>query len=115
MWAFTVKQPFKAKNYLVFHVSELELYYQSTIEGHLQPLTPVEEIKGEVHYVVEFIGRSRENKKQKRVEYLVFCKGYPPKKASWELGENFVGTGDDALRQFHKRYPKQPLDPGVNV
>ena len=70
--AFKVKLPLEAKNHPVFHVSELDLYRQSTIEGRHQPPPPVEEIEGETNYVVESIGKSRENKRRKRVEYLVF-------------------------------------------
>ena len=115
MHAFKVKLPLEAINYPVFHVSELKPYHQSTIEGRHQPPPPVEEIEGETNYVVESIGRSRENKRRKRVEYLVFWKGYPPEEATWEPGANLVGTADKALREFHKRYPKQTQDPGVKA
>ena len=64
--------PLEAKNHPVFHVSELEPYRRSTIEGRHQPPPPVEEIEGEVNFVVESIARSRENKRRKRVEYLLF-------------------------------------------
>ena len=112
---FKVKLPLEAKNHPVFHVSELELYRQSTMEGDHQPPPPVEEIEGETNYVVESIGRSRENKRRKRVEYLVCWEAYPPEEATWEPGANLAGTADEALWEFHKRYPKQPQDPGVNV
>ena len=59
--AFKVKLPQEAKNHPVFHVWELELYRQSTIEGRHQLPPPVEEIEGETNYVVEFIGKSRDN------------------------------------------------------
>ncbi len=113
--AFKVKLPPEARNHPVFHVSELEPYRQSTIEGRHQPPPPVEEIEGESNFVVESIGKSRENKRRKRVEYLMFREGYPPEEATWEPGENLAGTADEALREFHRRYPKQPRDPRVQV
>ena len=45
--AFRVQLPPEDRNHPVFHVSELEPYCQSTIEGHHQPPPPVEEIEGE--------------------------------------------------------------------
>ena len=80
--AFKVKLPLEAKNHPVFHVSELDLYRQSTIEDRNQLPPPVEEIDGETNYVVESIGKSRDNKRWKHVEYLVFWEGYPPEEAS---------------------------------
>ena len=60
--------------------------------------------------MVESIGKSRENNRWKRVEYLVFWEGYPPEEATWEPGESLIGTAEEALQEFHKRYPKQPRD-----
>ena len=56
----------------------------------------MEEIEGEDNWVVESIGKSRMNKRRKRVEYLVFWEGYPPE-------------------DFHRRYPRQEGDPHVTV
>ena len=95
--AFKVKLPPLALNHPVFHVSELKPYRQSTIEGRHQPPPPPLEIEGEMNYVVESIGKSRENKRRKCVEYLVFWEGYPPEEATWEPGESLVGTAEEAL------------------
>jgi hypothetical protein len=111
--AFRVKLPPEARNHPVFHVSELEPYRQSNLEGRHQPPPPVMEIEGEDNYVVESIGKSRLNKRRKRVEYLVFWEGYPPEEATWEPVENLRETAEGALQEFHTRYPKQPRDPGV--
>src|SRR6266699_3465884 len=113
--AFKVKLLLEAKNHPVFHVSELEPYCHSTIEGRFQPPPPVEEIEGEVNFVVESIARSRENKRRKRVEYLIFWEGYPPEEATREPAGNLLGTAEEALQGFHKRYPKQPQDPRVKA
>jgi hypothetical protein len=113
--AFRVQLPPEARNHPVFNISELELYRKSTIEGRHQPPPPVVEIEGEANYVVETIGRSRENKRRKRVEYLVFWEGYPPEEATWEPAENLLGTAEDVLRQFHQKYPLQPKDPQIRV
>ena len=108
--AFKVKLSPLALHHPVFHMSELEPYRQSTTEGRHQPPPPPVEIKGETNYVVELIGRRRENTRRKCVEYLVFWKGYPPEEATWEPGECLVGTAEEALQEFHRRYPKQPRD-----
>ena len=113
--AFKVKLAPFALNHPVFYLSELEPYRQSTIEGRHQPPPPPVEIEGETNYVVESIGKSRENKRRKRVEYLVFWEGYPPEEATWETGESLVGTGEEALQEFHRRYPKQPRDSRVKA
>ena len=47
--AFKVKLPPLALNHPVFHVSELEPYHQSTIEGRYQPPPPPVEIEGETN------------------------------------------------------------------
>ena len=51
----------------------------------------------------------------KHVEYLVFWEGYPPEEAIWEPEESLVGTAEEALQEFHQRYPKQPRDSRVKA
>ena len=104
--AFKVQLPTLALNNPVFHVSELEPYHESTIEGRHQSPPPPVEIEGETNYVVESIGKSRENKRRKRVEYLVFWEDYLPEEATLEPGESLIGTAEETLQEFHKRYPK---------
>ena len=113
--AFKVKLPPLALNHPVFHVSELEPYRQSTIDGRHQPPPPPFKIEGDMNYVLESIGKSRDNKRWKHVEYLVFWEGYPPEEATWEPRESLVGTAEEALQEFHRRYPKQPWESRVKV
>jgi hypothetical protein len=113
--AFRVELPPQAKNHPVFHVSELEPYRHSQMDGRHQPPPPVEEIEGESNYIVESIGKSRLNKSRKRVEYLVFWEGYPPEEATWEPFENLEDTAENLLVDFHLRYPKQARDSRVHV
>lgn len=100
-------------NHPVFHASELLPYFHSTIEGYHQPPTPVIKVEEEANYVAQNIGKSKENKRRKRVEYLLFWEVYPPKEATWKPAENLVDTAEEALREFHKRYPKQSRNPRV--
>jgi hypothetical protein len=45
------------------------------------------------------------------VKYLVQWKGFPDEN-DWteEPWENFVGTGEAALRKFHRKYPQAAKD-----
>jgi hypothetical protein len=95
----------------------IEHYRESWIPGRRQEPPPSEEIEGERFWVVEGIAKSRLNKREKRVEYLVFWKGYPPEEATWEPWDNL--KGDDAMealvKEFHQKYPKQAKDPRVRL
>ena len=53
------------------------------------------------------IADSRYHKGRKRVEYLVFWKGFPPEQATWEPWENLEGTAEEAMREFHRKNPRK--------
>ncbi len=93
----------------VFFVGLLEPYKKSEIPGRQQSPPPPEVIEGEVEFEVESIGKSRTNKRRKRVEYLVFWKGYPPSEATWEPLENLEGA-IEIVKGFHRKYPSQDKD-----
>jgi hypothetical protein len=84
----------------------IEHYRESRIPGRRQVPPPPDETEGEKFWVVEGIAKSRLNRK--RVEYLVFWKGYPPEEATWEPWENL--EGDEAvetlIKEFHRKYPQ---------
>jgi hypothetical protein len=60
----------------------IEHYRESRIPGQRQEPPPPDEIEGEKFWVVESIAKRRTNKREKRAEYLVFGKGYPPVEAT---------------------------------
>jgi hypothetical protein len=95
----------------------IEHYRESRIPGRRQEPPPPEEIEGERFWAVEGIAKSLLNKREKRVEYLVSWKGYPPEEATWEPWDNF--KRDDAVealvKEFHQKYPKQAKDPRVTL
>jgi hypothetical protein len=93
----------------VFSVGLLEPYRQSSIPGCQQPPPPPEVIEGEFEFEVESIGRTRRNKKRKRVEYLVFWKDYPPSEALWEPLDNLEGA-IGIVKKLYRDYPKQEKD-----
>jgi hypothetical protein len=97
----------------VFHVSLLEPYRKSKVPGRHQPSPPPEEVEGEENWEVESVANSCYNKKRKRVEYLVFWKGFPPEQASWEPWESLEGTAEEAIQSFHKSNPKLQKDKRV--
>jgi hypothetical protein len=108
--AFRMVLPTAIEVHNVFHVSLLEPYHKLGIPGCHQPPPPPEEVEGEENWEVEFVANSRYNKKKKRVEYLVFWKGYPPQQASWEPSKSLEGTAEEAIQSFHKLNPKFPRD-----
>jgi hypothetical protein len=95
----------------------IEHYRESRIPGRRQETPPPDEIEGEKFWVVEGIAKSRLNRK--RVEYLVFWKGYPPEEleATWEPWENL--EGDEAVealvKELHQKYPQAVKDRRVSL
>jgi hypothetical protein len=70
-------------------------------------------VEGEENWEVESVADSCYNKKRKRVEYLVFWKGFPLEQASWEPWESLEGTAKEAIQSFHMSNPKLPKDKRV--
>jgi hypothetical protein len=69
------------------------------------------------HYRESRIPGRRLNEREKRMEYLVFWKGHPPKEATWEPWENL--EGDEAVealvKEFHQKYPQAVKDRRVSL
>jgi hypothetical protein len=106
--AYRVELPPTIKVHNVFHVSLMEPYRTSKFPNRRQSPPPSEEVEGEASWEVESVADSRYHKGRKRVEYLVFWKGYPPEQASWEPWESLEGTAEESLKKFHKESPSKP-------
>ena len=119
--AFRLKLPkYWKRLHSVFHVSLLDPYHQSSIPGRKQSPPPPEIIDGEEEWEIENVANSRYNKRSKRVEYLIYWKGFTPVDATWEPAEQFIHEDEAgetvvarAVVRFHKGYPKKPIDPLV--
>jgi len=110
--AFRVELPPSIQVHNVFHVSMLEPYRTSRYSNRHRPPPPPEEVEGQENWEVELVADSRRNKGKKRVEYLVFWKGFPPEQATWEPWENLEGTAEEAVKEFHKGIPRKPREKG---
>jgi len=110
--AFRVELPPSIQVHNVFHVSMLEPYRTSRYSNRHRPPPPPEEVEGQENWEVELVADSRRNKGKKRVEYLVFWKGFPPEQATWEPWENLEGTAEEAVKEFHKGNPRKPREKG---
>jgi hypothetical protein len=89
----------------VFHVSLLEPYHETHIpERHREPPARVE-IEGQEEFEIQEVLDSK--KTRGKLMYLVFWRGYPLSKATWELAENLVHA-QDLVNQFHQWYPNKP-------
>jgi hypothetical protein len=106
--AYRVELPPTIKVHNVFHVSLMEPYRTSKFPNRRQSPPPSEEVEGEASWEVESVADSRYHKGRKRVEYLVFWKGYPPEQASWEPWKSLEGTAEESLKKFHKESPSKP-------
>src|SRR4051794_32841884 len=105
------------KCYNIFHVSLLELYQASAIEGRQQTLPPPIVIDREEEYWVERILKSKKRKarqgKKLWVEYLVKWEGYPLGEAAWENVDAFQGLVL-FLGQFLLENPEASQDPSLS-
>ena len=91
----------------VFHVVLLEPYKQSDIPGRTRPPPPPIRIEGEVEYEVEEILKSKIDKRNGVLQYLVKWKGCPDTDNTWEPAIN-VKNAPKLVEQFHKHYPNMP-------
>ena len=114
--AYELQLPERWGIHPVFNVGLLEPYREDA-SGQRTKEVPVPDIvDNEPSYVIEGVldsrwyGGTKQKFPQRFVQYLVAWEGYGPEENSWEPYEMLEGTGLQALRDFHRRYPSKPRD-----
>jgi hypothetical protein len=114
--AYELELPARMKIHPVFYVGLLEPYRESIDPTRRQEPPLPDEVDDQPSYVVARIVDSRyygptKGKFPKRfVQYMVVWAGYGPEENSWEPYEVLQGTAEDALKEYHRKYPTRPRD-----
>jgi hypothetical protein len=108
--AYQIELPPQMRIHRVFYVSLLEPYKSPADPQRRVEPQEVEEIDGEVNWVVREVADSRENRQKKIVLYLVLWEGYEQEDATWEPWEHLRNSAEKALIWFHKHYPRKTRD-----
>jgi hypothetical protein len=104
------------KIHLVFHVNLLTRYRETDAHGPNYERPPPEIIEGEPEWEVEKIINSRLHGCNKKLQFLVRWKGFPPSEDSWvsepdlsapDLIEDFYATHPRASRELLSRRSKR--------
>jgi hypothetical protein len=111
--AYELELPPQMRIHPVFHIALLEPYKAPTDAQRRVDPPEIEEIEGEENYVLREVVDSRVNRRKKKVEYLVLWEGYEQEDATWEPWDHLQKSAEEALVDFHKRYPKKPRDARV--
>ena len=114
--AIRLELPKRWRIHNVFHVSLLEPYRESA--KALRPLLDLDQamrdademdLEEGLWEIQEIMGSSCDSKGT--VKYLVQWKGFPEENdRTEEPWESFVGTGEAALRKFHRKHPQAAKD-----
>ena len=100
----------------VFCDGLLELYRESTDPSRKQEPPIPDEVDNQPSYVIERIVDSRyygptvAKFLNRFVQYMVVWAGYGPEENSWEQYEVLQGTAENALQEYHAKYPRRPRD-----
>ena len=111
--AYRLEIPQQWKIHPVFHASMLTEYHETTAHGKNFPKPPPEILNEEEHFEVEAVLDSKRH--GRGTKYLVKWVGYPEADNSWEPWALLKGTADEALQEYHRRYPNRPKATGLQV
>jgi hypothetical protein len=98
------------KIHLVFHVSLLEPYKESSIPSRSQVPPPPIEIEGQEEFEVSEILDSRIIRR--KLEYLVQWQGYDISERTCEPVAN-LRHAPEIIQEFHRKYPEKPSSKDV--
>ena len=99
--AYQIKLPASWNIHDVFHASLLSPYHETTAHGPNYSRPPPDIVEGEEEYAVEKIINHHEDKRTKRVQYLIKWQGYPECDSTWEPLEHIHAP--DILKAYQRR------------
>jgi hypothetical protein len=114
--AYELELPPRMNIHPVFYVGLLEPYRESTDPSRKQEPPLPDEVDNQPSYVVErivdsrYYGPTTAKFPSRFVQYMVVWAGYGPEENSWEPYEVLQGTAEDALKEYHAKYPRRPRD-----
>ena len=100
--AYELKLPPQWRIHLVFHVSLLTPYIETTVHGPNYTRPPPDLVEGEAEWEVEAILAHQYFGRQKKLQYLVKWLGYPDSDNTWEPVENL--HADDLTQDYEHRW-----------
>ena len=92
----------------VFHVDLLTRYRETDTHGPNYERPPPDIIEGELEWEVEKVINSQLHRRNKRLQFLVRWKGFPPSEDSW-VPEPDLST-PDLVEDFYATHPRAPRE-----
>ena len=92
----------------VFHVDLLMRYRETDAHGPNYERPPPEIIEGEPEWEVEKIINSRLHGHNKKLQFLVRWKGFPPSQDSWVPEPDL--SAPDLVEDFYATHPRAPRE-----
>ena len=101
--AYKIKLPDSMRIHPVFHVSLLEPYKESRIEGRVQPPPPPIVLEDEEQFYIKDIldVRIRGRGRNKHLEYLIDWEGYGIEERTWTKEED-IDNGQELIEDFYR-------------
>jgi Chromo (CHRromatin Organisation MOdifier) domain len=101
--AYHLELPSHWKIFNVFHASLLTPYKEMEEHGENFPEPPPDLIEDKPEYEVEEVLASRRHGQWKKLQYLLWWKGYSQAHDSWEPADNVNAL--ELVKEFHERNP----------
>jgi hypothetical protein len=102
--AYRIALPASMKIHDVFHVDLLMPHTKTNAYGETYARPPPETIDGQEEYEVEDIVMHRRTGRNRKLQYLIKWKGYPPSENSWVNSNDM--NAPDVLEKYRKSQKK---------